>query len=334
MHRPHANPPLVKTETGIPVTDGQGHPEATQHIGPPLHQRTQGERGVINQGMEDADIQTDDQGQTNVEGSISNVVGSGIAGHSVAQQVQSVQSKLADPNTLPPVDVEMKKEGMILQGNSTGSVMSNVVIRRGGMSLRTQSKKSNRMPGTKQCPSCQNTIAAAVAKCPKCPHVFREKKEKVKRSGKRGKKNCPKCSYENPSACSSCKQCKHVFRLKLMDKYKAMRPIPRQVSDTTVAAAAAAAQVAASHLHAQHANVPVSTVPMPAGVPSYGNPLGQVMHAAATAAAHGMPVMQPMAQHTMALPPHSHSLHPASMAQMHQQMPQHPMQPHQTHPQL
>lgn len=84
-------------------------------------------------------------------------------------------------------------------------------------------KKVSRLPGTKVCPQCDSTIAAALAKCSKCTHVFREKKEKVKRSGKRGKKTCPKCGHENPSACSSCKGCSHVFRLKLMDKYRHLR---------------------------------------------------------------------------------------------------------------
>lgn len=100
----------------------------------------------------------------------------------------------------------------------------------GGMGMRCvpveQTRKPQRLPGTKQCPTCSGIIAAAVAKCPKCGHVFREKKQKPKRSGKRGKKNCPKCKKENPSACSSCKTpgCGHVFRLKLMDRYKTMRP--------------------------------------------------------------------------------------------------------------
>lgn len=188
-------------------------------------------------------------------------------------------------------------------------------------------KKAPRMPGTKQCPSCQNTIAAAVAKCPKCPHVFREKKEKVKRSGKRGKKNCPKCNFENPSACSSCKQCKHVFRLKLMDKYKAMRP--RQPSESVAAAAAAAAH-AAANMHGQHTAVTaVSTVPMPAAVPGYPTQLSQAMHPQ-----HGMTVIQPVGQHSMALQPGGHTLHPGTMPQIHQ-MPPHAMQHHhQSHPPL
>lgn len=188
-------------------------------------------------------------------------------------------------------------------------------------------RKPSRMPGTKQCPSCQNTIAAALAKCPKCPHVFREKKEKVKRSGKRGKKNCPKCTFENPSACSSCKNCKYVFRLKLMDKYKQMRP--RQTSDTAAAAAAAAAH-AAANMTGQHAGVTaVSTVPMQAGVASYPNAVAQPGHPAHAAVS----VMPPLGQHPMSAYPHPHNVHATGVPQMHT-MPHNTMPHHQTHPQL
>lgn len=241
----------------------------------------------------------------------------------------------------------------------------------GRMSL---SKKSSRMPGTKQCPSCRNTIAAAVAKCPKCPHIFREKKEKVKRSGKRGKKNCPKCKYENPSACSSCKQCQHIFRLKLMDKYKTMRQTMRpaqpatgggennvnqqqqQAASTVTAIAIQAAAV--NSMHGQEMNVNAAmtagsvsggmqtasmgmgSVAMPTTV---GNPYNAQFSQAAMHAvnvnAHGMAVMQPLTQpltatHALTLPSHSHGIHPNNMAQMQQQIPQHPMQSHQTHPQM
>lgn len=239
------------------------------------------------------------------------------------------------------------KEGM--------NVQPGVVSRM--MSVGSMAKKSTRMPGTKHCPTCQNTIAAAVAKCPKCPHVFREKKEKVKRSGKRGKKNCPKCNYENPSACSSCKQCKYVFRLKLMDKYKAMRPA-RAINESAAAAAvhaavnlhsqqqaAALAAAAAGH---QMPNIGTMAMPNSVGVSGVGvsgvnvntsqyapNQIGQAMHAAA-AAAHGVPVMTPMAvAHTIGLPQQSHPLHAASMAQLQHQIPQHSMQAqHQGHPQM
>lgn len=190
------------------------------------------------------------------------------------------------------------------------------------------SKKPARMPGTKQCPSCQNTIAAAVAKCPKCPHVFREKKEKVKRSGKRGKKNCPKCQFENPSACSSCKNCKHVFRLKLMDRYKAMRP--RQPSETAAAAAAAAAHAAANMAHATHAGITaVSTVPLPAGVATYPNQMAQSM-AQSIHPGH-MGLMQPVGP-TLSIA-HPHQVH-GSVPQIHLPQQGMPMQHHQTHPQL
>ncbi|CDF38534.1 unnamed protein product [Chondrus crispus] len=189
-------------------------------------------------------------------------------------------------------------------------------------------KKPARMPGTKQCPTCHNTIAAAVAKCPKCPHVFREKKEKVKRSGKRGKKNCPKCQYENPSACSSCKNCKHVFRLKLMDKYKSMRP--RQQNESAAAAAAAAAHAAANMQHTGQggAVTAVSAVPLPAGVATYPNQIGQQLHPG-----HGaVSVMPAMQQHPIAMHQHGHNVH-SSGVPMHS-LPQHSIHPHQPHPQL
>lgn len=191
---------------------------------------------------------------------------------------------------------------------------------------QTAPKKPTRMPGTKQCPSCQNTIAAAVAKCPKCPHVFREKKEKVKRSGKRGKKNCPKCNFENPSACSSCKSCKHVFRLKLMDKYKAMRP--RQANESAAAAAAAAAHAAANMAHGTTAVSAVATVPLPAGVAAYPNQINPQMHPTHVPIMPTMPGQTPIAMHQ-----HTHNVHSAGMPQMHP-MPQHPMQHQQQHPQL
>lgn len=198
----------------------------------------------------------------------------------------------------------------------------------GASGQATVPKKPTRMPGTKQCPTCHNTIAAAVAKCPKCPHVFREKKEKVKRSGKRGKKNCPKCQYENPSACSSCKKCKYVFRLKLMDKYKAMRP--RQQSNESAAAAAAAAALAAANMaHAsQSAVTAVSTVPLPAGVATYPNQMGQQMHPGHA----GVQVISPLPQHPIAMHQHGHNVHSTGVP-MHP-MPQHSMHPHQPHPQL
>lgn len=278
-----------------------------------------------------AEDQGGEQGQTNV-GTIAGVV---LSNNTL--QRHSGGNKEAEVGAMPDAHLTadgMKKEGIIYhQTGSTMVAMNNGNNDGRGMSVETLTKKSTRMPGTKQCPSCRNTIAAAVAKCPKCPHVFREKKEKVKRSGKRGKKNCPKCKFENPSACSSCKQCKYIFRLKLMDKYKAMRPA-RQPNDS-----------AAASFHGQQTNVTgamagnvpgsvsgsMTTVPIPPGVSSYSNQFSQAMHAAA---AHGMPVMQSMAPHTIALPPQSHSIHPTNIAQMQQQLPQHPMQPHQSHPQL
>lgn len=193
------------------------------------------------------------------------------------------------------------------------------------------SGKKARMPGTKECPSCHGIIAAAVAKCPKCSHVFREKKVKIKRSGKRGKKNCPKCNYENPSACSTCKNCKYVFRLKLMDRYKQMRP--RQANDSVAAAAAAAAHAAANMGHGSHGAVAaVGTVPLPAGVATFAAaPItpGQ-MHQA-----HVMPPLtQALTQHSgIALHHNQHTVHPSSMSQI-QPMTQTGMHPHQAHPQL
>mmetsp|Transcript_8899 Transcript_8899/g.16044 ORF Transcript_8899/g.16044 Transcript_8899/m.16044 type:complete len:162 (-) Transcript_8899:944-1429(-) len=87
----------------------------------------------------------------------------------------------------------------------------------GGM---TSASVRSRTPGTKACPDCRSVIAAARAKCQHCQHVFRERKVKAPRSGKRGKKLCPKCSYENPAASSSCKSCSFVFRLKIQEKFK------------------------------------------------------------------------------------------------------------------
>jgi len=82
--------------------------------------------------------------------------------------------------------------------------------------------KRGRTPGTKvlrRCPECTNQIPAALSKCPHCNKIFREKKQKGTRSGKRGKKICPKCQFENPAATSTCKNCPHVFRLKITEKY-------------------------------------------------------------------------------------------------------------------
>lgn len=186
----------------------------------------------------------------------------------------------------------------------------------------TPSKKTVRMPGTKQCPSCQSTIAAAVAKCPQCPHIFREKKEKVKRSGKRGKKNCPKCTFENPSACSSCKRCKYVFRLKLMDKYRIRS---RPTTDSAAAAAAAAAHAVANMVHGTSAVSAVATVPLPAGVAAYPNQIAPGLHPHVN-------IMPPLPNQG-GLTLHGHNVHAASMGQMHP-LPQHalPHPPH--HPQL
>ncbi|PXF39945.1 hypothetical protein BWQ96_10346 [Gracilariopsis chorda] len=192
----------------------------------------------------------------------------------------------------------------------------------------TLPKKPARMPGTKQCPTCHSTIAAALAKCTKCQHVFREKKEKVKRSGKRGKKNCPKCSFENPSACSSCKQCKYVFRLKLMERYKQMRP--RQNAATAAAAAAAAAAHVTSSLPlVQSSNaLAVTTVPLPAGVASYPGHI-----APAIASPHSVAVLPPFSQNQITIHPHTHNVHTSGVSQVHP-IPQHPVQHHQPHPQL
>lgn len=199
-------------------------------------------------------------------------------------------------------------------------------------------RKPTRMPGTKQCPSCQGTIAAAVAKCPKCDHVFRAKKEKPKRSGKRGKKNCPKCQFENPSACSTCKSCKYVFRLKLMDRYKQMRPRANEPTATT----AAGAIVVVSSMGAPQAPTaapPVistsGSLPMPSGVQQYHPQIqthvSQPMHpthpahGAAPAATTVIPPLS-VAMHHTAQP---HNVH-TNVQGLHQ-MPQHPMQPHQPH---
>lgn len=293
--------------------------------------------------------------------------GAGQGAEEVRNTVASIGEMVSGPNMephsdgnmqggvqgIPPVHLQntINKDGIMYhQPGSTGMILTGGG-NDGRMSLGTMAKKSARMPGTKQCPTCRNTIAAAVARCPKCPHVFREKKEKVKRSGKRGKKNCPKCKFENPSACSSCKQCKYIFRLKLMEKYKTMRP-SRQGSETSAAAAAAAAVAAAqaagqaqTSMHAQHPGVPgaihgaipvgvsggVGTMPIPASVSAFPSQLSQAMHMVPPP---GMSVMAPMPTPSLALPAQSHSLHATNMAQMQHQIPQHPMQPHQTHPQL
>ena len=110
--------------------------------------------------------------------------------------------------------------------------------------------KKKRQPGTKICPSCNSTIAAALAKCNKCTHVFREKKEKIKRSGKRGKKVCPTCSHENPSACSQCQNCKHIFRLKMIEKYR-RNNAAHMALHTPQAQAQAAQQLHSQHLQQQ-----------------------------------------------------------------------------------
>eukprot|EP00178_Gracilaria_changii_P020895 TRINITY_DN613_c0_g1_i1.p1 TRINITY_DN613_c0_g1~~TRINITY_DN613_c0_g1_i1.p1 ORF type:complete len:536 (-),score=88.25 TRINITY_DN613_c0_g1_i1:5263-6870(-) len=189
----------------------------------------------------------------------------------------------------------------------------------------TLPKKPARMPGTKQCPSCHSIIAAALAKCTKCGHVFREKKEKVKRSGKRGKKNCPKCNFENPSACSSCKKCKYVFRLKLIEKYKRMRP--RATTETPGAAQAVGASLGLPQV--QSSNAPaVTTVPLPAGVASFPAPIAPVLHPG-----HAVSVIPPFSQHQITIHPHTHNVHSTGMSQVHP-IPQHPVQHHQPHQQL
>ncbi|KAI0567488.1 hypothetical protein FGB62_2g340 [Gracilaria domingensis] len=194
----------------------------------------------------------------------------------------------------------------------------------------TLPKKPARMPGTKQCPACHSTIAAALAKCVKCPHVFREKKEKVKRSGKRGKKNCPKCNFENPSACSSCKKCNHIFRLKLIEKYKQMRP--RATGATSSAAMAVRAQTVTASLglpQVQSSNAPaVSTVPLPAGVASFPGSITPAIHAS-----HAVSVIPPFSQHQITIHPHTHNVHSTGVSQVHP-IPQHPVQQHQPHQQL
>ncbi len=185
-------------------------------------------------------------------------------------------------------------------------------------------RKPSRMPGTKQCPSCQGTIAAAVAKCPKCDHVFRPKKDKPKRSGKRGKKNCPKCSFENPSACSSCKNCKYVFRLKLMDRYKQMRPRTSENAATS----AAVAHAATLHVQTQATapqTISSTSLPMPSGVQQYQ--ISQPMHPAHAA-------IPPLPQHAMSM--HhvpQHNVHQTNVQGLHP-LPQHQLHPHQQHPQL
>lgn len=139
------------------------------------------------------------------------------------------------------------------------------------MDVQKDIRKTQRLPGTKQCPSCAGTIAAAVAKCPKCGHVFRAKKEKPKRSGKRGKKNCPKCNHENPSACSTCRKCKYVFRLKLMDRYKQMRPRTNDPSNPALAAAAAHAHAASMSSQPMRPSAPM---PAPAPLATAAVPVG------------------------------------------------------------
>lgn len=206
----------------------------------------------------------------------------------------------ANANLLSPGQLE----NPVLSASSRTNIPHAIVLDTPSTSV----KKPVRMPGTKQCPSCHSMIAAAVAKCPKCPHVFREKKEKVKRSGKRGKKNCPKCRFENPSACSSCKKCQHVFRLKLMDKYKAMRP--RHTSEAALAAAAAAAHAAANVANEQHtALTAVSAVPLPAGVAAYPNQISRPICQSTIA------VIPSLAQHSMTNHPRTHDVQNTAVSQ-------------------
>eukprot|EP00172_Hildenbrandia_rubra_P001058 Plantae.Rhodophyta-Hildenbrandia_rubra.ctg16338.p1 GENE.Plantae.Rhodophyta-Hildenbrandia_rubra.ctg16338~~Plantae.Rhodophyta-Hildenbrandia_rubra.ctg16338.p1 ORF type:complete len:395 (-),score=92.23 Plantae.Rhodophyta-Hildenbrandia_rubra.ctg16338:583-1767(-) len=153
----------------------------------------------------------------------------------------------------PPTDEHAGGVGVPV-GNAVPTAVPGVVVpssatqaMSAGTHSPTSEPKKKRQPGTKLCPTCSSTIAAALAKCQKCGHVFREKKEKVKRSGKRGKKVCPTCSHENPSACSQCQNCKHIFRLKMIEKY---RRHPASAGQTAIHTPQAAAQ-ATQQMHAQ-----------------------------------------------------------------------------------
>ncbi len=189
------------------------------------------------------------------------------------------QTGAATVNMVQPMVAEPASQGMAIHVTQNGQPMPQgapghvrVVPGTGQAQIQTTAapvmmevpkdmRKTQRLPGTKQCPSCQGTIAAAVAKCPKCGHVFRAKKEKPKRSGKRGKKNCPKCGYENPSACSTCRKCGYVFRLKLMDRYKQMRPRPNNTANPAISAAARA------HVATMSSQGMRQSAPMPAPAP-------------------------------------------------------------------
>mmetsp|Transcript_2269 Transcript_2269/g.3895 ORF Transcript_2269/g.3895 Transcript_2269/m.3895 type:complete len:107 (-) Transcript_2269:270-590(-) len=84
--------------------------------------------------------------------------------------------------------------------------------------------------GKKTCPSCQQEIAAATAKCPKCDMVFRTLKEKSQRSGRRGRKLCPLCAADTPSAASNCKVCGHIFRFKAPSAPRNVKKISKRPS--------------------------------------------------------------------------------------------------------
>lgn len=218
-----------------------------------------------------------------------------------------------------PVRVETNTGAPAAPGPAAGDAAGSVPAPQpAALAPPKEMRKQPRMPGTKQCPSCQATIAAAVAKCPKCAHVFRPKKDKPKRSGKRGKKNCPKCAHENPSACSSCKKCGYVFRLKLMDRYKQMRPRASVAGNPAVAAAAAHA-VAMGAATTPAASVATTSLPMPSGVQQYtiaqGAGMGGHPHAIPPLAQHGVTMHQLPAHHVAQgaqglphLPPHQ--MHP------------------------
>lgn len=233
------------------------------------------------------------------------------------------------PQVLHSTVAEGNQQSVRVQTSTGAPATANVPVTSQTQALPEVSKelrKATRMPGTKQCPTCQGTIAAAVAKCPKCDHVFRPKKDKPKRSGKRGKKNCPKCQYENPSACSSCKQCKYVFRLKLMDRYKQMRP--RTNENVATAGSAAVAHVASmGHSQAQPPQaISSTTLPMPSGVQQYTQ-ISQPMHPQ-------HPAIPPMPQHGMSM--HhvaQHNVHQQNVQGLHP-LPQHQLHPHQQHPPL
>lgn len=255
----------------------------------------------------------------------------GVSGHSVDTQHQQ-QSNHGDLGQSRD-GLLQQQSGQHVQGShdhhlsqhNQGGQMQNPEQRSGDQqnmgfapmshhSLAMNQKKTSRLPGTKVCPECDSTIAAALAKCSKCTHTFREKKEKVKRSGKRGKKTCPKCGHENPSACSSCKGCSHIFRLKLMDKYRQLRgPRDGNGQDGGSRVNVQAVQHQMQHVAGNPTGAPVMTVggTTIGASPSHGGAgLGFIPH---NAMGQGHVIGQSQPQHLNIL--HSHSSN-VSMAPM------------------